>query len=509
MTSAPSRPAPSRRLVARVALPLLAFLALAAWGLASPVGSSPDDDFHLPSIWCGLGERPGLCEPGLSPDSRLVPEAVEGEPCYARTAEWVATPEKDASCWEPETALVDTTRVNTTGLYPPVFYATMSVFATTHVEASVLAMRTFNAALFVGFLTATAYALPPLLRRSVLLPFVVTAVPLGAFIVPSTNPSSWAYLSGGTVWLALYGSTRSAGARRYVLAGIAVLAALVGAGARADAGAYACLAVVVVAVLALRRSRELLVPAVAGLLVSVIGAVFYLATAQGGAASGGLADGPDVPPLGAWDTLRTVLDVPDLWQGAVGGWGLGWFDVPLPAVVPVLCWAVVAAACFLGLGHATARTLAATALVLAALWLLPTLLHQQTGVLVGTFIQPRYILPLLAMLAGVATLATVRGRLEWTRAQGYVAAGALSLAGAASLYTTIRRFTVGIDTPVWNLDGDPRWWWSTAPSPMTALVVGSLATAATVLLAEHLGRQASGPDRTLTRRPFRIEGETR
>jgi hypothetical protein len=175
----------------------------------------------------------------------------------------------------------------------------------------------------------------------------------------------------------------------------------------------------------------------------------------------------------------------------------------------VLCWAVLAAACFVGLGHTTGRTLAATALVLAALWFLPTLLHQQTGVLVGTFIQPRYILPLLVMLVGVATVATVRGRFAWTRAQGYVAAGALSLAAAAALYTTIRRFTVGIDTPVWNLDGDPRWWWSTAPSPMTALVVGSLATAATVLLAEHLGRQAAPPELPLARRTFRIEGETR
>ena len=31
-----------------------------AWSLASPAGSSPDDDFHLASIWCATGD-PAVC----------------------------------------------------------------------------------------------------------------------------------------------------------------------------------------------------------------------------------------------------------------------------------------------------------------------------------------------------------------------------------------------------------------------------------------------------------------
>ena len=38
-------------------VPLLAILALACWALASPVGSSPDDNFHLASIWCAGGNE--------------------------------------------------------------------------------------------------------------------------------------------------------------------------------------------------------------------------------------------------------------------------------------------------------------------------------------------------------------------------------------------------------------------------------------------------------------------
>jgi len=36
-------------------------VALGAWSVASPVGASPDEDYHLVSIWCSHGERPGLC----------------------------------------------------------------------------------------------------------------------------------------------------------------------------------------------------------------------------------------------------------------------------------------------------------------------------------------------------------------------------------------------------------------------------------------------------------------
>ena len=52
---------------------LSAILTLSGWALSSPIGSSPDDDFHLPSIWCGQGFRDGLCEEDVNPDLVQVP----------------------------------------------------------------------------------------------------------------------------------------------------------------------------------------------------------------------------------------------------------------------------------------------------------------------------------------------------------------------------------------------------------------------------------------------------
>ena len=35
---------------------------LLCWAFAAPIGAGADADFHLSSIWCGQGERQGLCE---------------------------------------------------------------------------------------------------------------------------------------------------------------------------------------------------------------------------------------------------------------------------------------------------------------------------------------------------------------------------------------------------------------------------------------------------------------
>ncbi|WP_425280775.1 DUF2142 domain-containing protein [Leucobacter coleopterorum] len=94
-------------------------LAFGAWALASPVGASPDEDFHLASIWCGSGEREGLCGPGSTADSRMVPDNIERAICYAHE------PDVSAACQgknflDGEFGLTDSDRVNGDGLYPRV-----------------------------------------------------------------------------------------------------------------------------------------------------------------------------------------------------------------------------------------------------------------------------------------------------------------------------------------------------------------------------------------------------
>src|SRR5262249_39476838 len=57
------------------------FVAFGGWAVASPVGSSPDEDYHLVSVWCSHGERAGICESPTA-DSAVVPAALLSASCF-------------------------------------------------------------------------------------------------------------------------------------------------------------------------------------------------------------------------------------------------------------------------------------------------------------------------------------------------------------------------------------------------------------------------------------------
>lgn len=465
---------PAARVAASVLIPLLAFFALAAWSLSSAPGSSPDDDFHLPSIWCGQGERPGLCEASaVSELEREVPTAVVGSTCYAFRSDL------SADCWDSAaTGLESVDRVNTGGTYPPVFYAAMSVLAGPDVAASVVAMRLLNSAFAVALLSATFFALPRRLRPALIIGVVGTAVPLGLFVLASTNPSSWAFVSAAVTWVSLYGATQTRGRRSHVLAGLAVLGGFVGAGARADSAAYAVFGVLLVTILASRRRASTLGPAIAAACIVIVSAVFFLTSRQSTAVTG--SDATD--PLGVGQQLSNFLGVPMLWTGALGGAGLGWLDTPMPAVVSVLSFATFAGALYLGVARADWRRAVAVGLGIVAMWLVPFVLIVQWNVTVDSLlVQPRYVLPLLTMTLGVASLRP-GGERRWTGAAFILAAASLAIAQAIALFQNIRRYTVGIGAQSLGIGSDTAWWWEAGPSAILVLIGGSLSFAAFLAL---------------------------
>nr|WP_246286300.1 DUF2142 domain-containing protein [Microbacterium pseudoresistens] len=449
------------------------------WALASPVGSSPDDNFHLPSIWCGLGDRDGLCEaaPDAVDGARQVPASLITASCYA------FAPEQSGDCWNPqddEMHVVE--RLNTQRLYPPLFYAAMSVFAGPDVEASVMAMRIANSVLFVGFLTAVFCALPRRLRPPLVISALATIVPLGLFIIPSTNPTSWTLLSTATVWVTFLGGLQSTGRQRLVLFGLSAVATLLGAGARADAAAFAVFGVIVACVLGLRRrDRSLILTAAAALIVVVISIGFYLSSGQSGAVVSGLA--PDQVPLTFAQHLKNLLEIPTLWVGALGGWGLGWLDTLMPGSVTVLATAVFFGVIAIGIHRLDGRKTTALVLAVGAAWGVPFVLLAQSNAVVGTQVQPRYILPLLVILIGVAVVGTDATR-TWRGARLLVSGIALTAAMGLALHTNIRRYTTGVDDQALDPGERAEWWWTVAPSPLATLLIAVIAFAGVFVVLE-------------------------
>jgi len=493
------------RAVARLlVLPLLALVVLGGWAFSSPVGSSPDEDYHLASIWCAAGDRTSLCEQSGAPGVRFVPLAFTNDPCYSRDSTEAATCQEGAFT-DPE--LVLSSRGNFTGAYPPVFYGTMSMLATDDVQTSVLMMRMLNATIFVALVTALAVLLPRPHRVAAVGSFLIAVVPLGLFLIPSINPSSWAVIGVGTSWIALLGHLDSSGRRRWVLGALAALGVVMAAGARADAGVYAVLGILAVLVLRAARTRAFAMASILPIALVVVALVIALAAGQLGSAAQGFGGvntpsgggpGPTVPGgptsgtgsnggLGLGLALSNLVNVPSLWAGVLGFWSLGWFDTPLPAIVAFAGIGVYVAVAFSGLVHVDVRKALVFTGAAAAVWLIPTWTLTRGGDQVGSQVQPRYILPIIIVLAGVALL-SVRGRwLRLSLAQRWVVGLALGGTQALSLYTNIRRYVTGDDVRAISLDSGLEWWWAGLPGPMLLWIGASLAWGALLVLLLRRG----------------------
>ncbi len=492
-------------LASTVGVAALLLIALASWALSSPVGSTPDDDYHLTSIWCGLGERPGVCTAGADAGERVVPRDVAVKAvCYAhKPADSAECQGKDFG--EDPTDVTTTVRNNSFDqLYPPVFYFVMSTLVGTNVEISVVAMRILNAVLFVGLATALFLLLPARRRSTLVVSLAITLTPLGMFLIPSTNPSSWAIISAAVLWLALLGYFESEGRRKVALGGLALLATVLGAGARADAAVYAGLAVTVVIILTFRAKRAYLLSTLLPVGLVAIAVAFYAVAGQARASITGLAPHGDNSINLISLAVVNLLNVPDLWVGVFGHWGLGWLDTALPAVVWVGGFGAFCAALAFGFANVNRRKVIAAALVVAVLWLLPTVLLVQTRATVGGYVQPRYIYPLIIILAGLALLAT---RYDATTLPRFpVLLGVAILAGvhAVSLHTNIRRYVTGNDVGGINLNNS-EWWWNLPVSPMAVWVIGSLAFGGALVLAASPLLRTPAITSTIPTQPTRPE----
>ena len=476
--------------------PVLALIVLMAWAVASPIGSSPDDDFHLVSIWCANPADTAACLPGPTADSRVVPAALHfAATCYAGKPDQSAACQKDTFNLSPAPT-VATDRGNFVGAYPPLYYAAMSVFAGPNIPLSIVVMRLVNIVLFVGLTTALFWLLPHPRRTTLVIGWVVSTIPLGLFLIPSNNPSGWAIIGVGTAWIALLGYFEVTGIRRLALGTVFVIATLMAAGSRADAAAYAGLSIAIVLVLAFRRGKNFLLATILPVAIGLISLFFFLSSRQSSSGLEGFSpdvnatlEGAPVPASALSRLLSNLPNVPALWAGSFGELGLGWFDTEMPAVVTFGSVSVFVVVTFIGLSSMSGRkalVLVAMGVVLLAL---PAYVLVRSGGPVGQAVQPRYLLPLIVVFAGLAVLAVRGTQVRFTRPQLVVLVATLSVTQFIALYVNMVRYIQGVGAAGWNLDSGIEWWWDIPFSPMFVLIIGSAAyTLMLVVLARDFAR---------------------
>jgi len=374
-----------------------------------------------------------------------------------------------------------TVRVNTTSQYPGLFYSLAGTLTSGNVWQSVLTIRLFNALLATILIICALAVAPTALRRTAAIVWLITAIPMALFFIPSTNPSSWAIIGIGTAWVFLISYLRSKSRYQFAVRGaLFAISGAVAVGARADSAAYFAVLVALFSLMtialspnAIRTFIPRMIPLTVGMVVAVVVALHSIQSAA--VVGGGMMGGSNTQsPLTL--TLSNATGLPVLWFGAIGNTSLGWFDTPMPAITGIGVFAVFAALFFSGLRVMSKTKAVSVGGITLLLIAIPLIVLTKSHHVVGEEVQPRYLFPLLLMLTAAALLIPIKNAtIRLSRTQRYVVITVLAAAQAAALSAEIRRYTTSFDIKPLNPNRDIEWWSSSTLSPVATLIVASVA----------------------------------
>ena len=499
--------APQRRtLVAALILVVAVIAASLAWVVASPVGSSPDEDFHVGAMWC----PPPVDETGCQISTKdgekavMVPQSLAKEyvTCYAFDHDNSALCALNASDEE----LAPTLRWDD-GNYPWGYYQFAHLFVQRSTSHAVLALRTVNTLLAIGLIGAIIALADSGLRRAISVSVTVAWLPMGFYFVAGMNPSSWAMTGTFAFAAGLLAATRSVGPRRVGLIACALAGAVLACTSRGDS-AFFLFVVTVALAFAVPLSRRIVPEALLACVASVVG-IWVMAGTN--VAASHLGSGNELAEYSlkhiAW---LNVSSLPNYLRGFVGHLlGPGWNDVSYQGtvsygasviVVAVLCWS---------LRSLSWRKALSAITVAGAITGVPVVIGLRGHFNNVLTYQPRYMLPLFAVFM-LMLLAPSPARDEGGRSLGSrpfrvpqgvagrvgtgLVAAVWALTNARALYLVIERYAFGhtahgmpIDLSTRNLSDGNEWWWPNAPvGPMTVWVMGALAGFVAIALAAYL-----------------------
>ena len=500
-----------RTLVAVLILVAAVIAASLAWVVASPVGSSPDEDFHVGAMWC----PPPVDETGCQITTKdgkkavMVPQSLAEEyvTCYAFDHDNSALCTLNASDEE----LVPTLRWDD-GNYPWGYYQFAHLFVQRSTSHAVLALRTVNTLLAIGLIGAIIALADSGLRRAVSVAVTVAWLPMGFYFVASMNPSSWAMTGTCAFAAGLLAATRSVGPRRAGLIACALAGAVLACTSRGDS-AFFIFVVTVALAFAVPLSRRIIPEAILACVASVVG-IWVMARTNVAASYLGASNELVEYSLThiAW---LNVSSLPKYLSGFVGYlMGPGWNDVSYRGSVSYGASVVVAAALCWSLRSLSRRKALSAITVAGAITGVPVVIGLRGHFNNVLTYQPRYMLPLfvvfaLMLLAPSPARADNEGRPAGSEAfrlprsiAGRVGTGLVAalwaLTNARALYLVIERYAFGrtqhgypFDLATRNLSAGNEWWWPTAPiGPMAVWILGAVAGAIAIGLAVFLWQRS-------------------
>jgi len=491
-----------KQVLATVGIVLAAFVGLSAWSLSTAVGGAPDDDFHLSSMWCTSFEGVD-CEVDPEGNGVFIPP-----PLLVSSYCLYHNPQQSAGCQpfmdgtDPREDFAFGHNNPMRNLNPDGFYQVGNMFKSDNIESTVITIRLVNSVIFLSITLALWFLLPARLTTTLTWMWPIGLIPLGMFLIPSTNPSSWAIIAVASGWIAMLGYLESRGWKSYALAAVYLVSLLLGASARIDSILYLGL----VSVLAVWQAQIPLGDVLKKTWIGIVAGVFVairLVTNPGNLERlvGGIDTTGDLDEGLPWTTSadsvlpggvdwalmwNNIWNVPGLWTGVFGGrplGSLGWLDTALPQIVFFGVGGTVLGLIFVALRNPGRKKTVALSAMILAIWFIPVYLLQISGAQAGSEFQPRYLLPLMIVAVGTLVLTDTGIPLLTDRPRLIAVFVALTTANSIALHTNIRRYVTGIRVEGLNLNSPREWWWGFLPDFMTPNVVWLLGTIAFGIVA--------------------------
>jgi hypothetical protein len=469
-----------------------------SWSLASPIGSSSDDNFHLASIWCSQGIREGVCEQGAQQFGRKLPVPIANAGiCY------LGDNEKSAKCTNDELRSFPNSMIETDHLAKgsivngkqSLYYWLNGLLVSSNTEASVLLMRIINGLIMI-LLLVLAWSSAARERNHVLWAVLLfTAIPVFVFIVNSNNSSSWTFLGAGFGWYFVDAAITSElhKHRKFAVAGLIACFALCAA-SRSDALAF--FAIHTLFVMGLRaKTFGILSQNAFAAAVAIIGAIVAgFGLMMSGALtflSSGFSYVFDDTPLqrnGRWILVHNIQSISDLYVGLVGGIrGIGASDTELYGFVRLAMISSIGFIVITALRGSSSRAKYLFVGLISICLILPLWILQVSKLIVGEELLPRYLYPLFVFVVAFSLIQR-ETPLDVSKGQMMTLSVLVAIAHSISLRQVLLRHTNGIEEyGLINLDHHREWWW-TIPvfaTPLTVWIGGSFAFA---YLAIYIGK---------------------
>jgi hypothetical protein len=441
----------------------LSFFISASWALSSPPGSSPDEDAHLTTAWCESKYGSNDC-------AEVPLKVVESGKCFFLDADSVPT-----CANEIENKQVPPERLMIKNLY----YKVLSVFVDQNdINISVVKMRLFNC-LIMSIVLAIVYLYSTKhIANATVLGWMIVNIPLGFFIVSSINSSSWLFIFTTLLFPLLYQLFNDKSRLIKPILVIAIISILFYAikDVRKDTSLFVL--IYIVAILPHLFSKSLINELrkikyvnyrIILVIVSSLSSIFLLFEIWKRSKQIDFRE----TDVSLWEN---VARLPSIVTGVLGSWGIGSLEVRMPGSTHVVAFMVFVSILFIAIRFANYMELQSIFTYITFIFLIPLFVLTRSNLRVGEWVQPRYILPIFYGLIMLAILIILNNS-NLVNKYSLIIMGVLTnIAYSFAIYTTLRRYTVGLSQFDFNLASDNSWWWDFGliPPPFIIFLISIL-----------------------------------